>query len=89
MGLGEQQEPILHLTLNDGEGIVINDSSKFNNNGAWGGGAVSGVGSDLDVQDCLFRGNRANIGVVRIHRCVGIASTIIVMYPCIVFIFLA
>ena len=58
--------------------------SEFNNNGAWGGGAVSGVGSDLDVQDCLFRGNRANIGVVRIHRCVGIACTIIVMYPCIV-----
>lgn len=52
--------------------------SEFNNNGALGGGAVSGVGSDLDVQDCLFRGNRANRGVVRtsIHRCVGVASTI-------------
>jgi len=47
--------------------------SEFNNNGAWGGGAVSGVGSNLEVKDCLFRGNRANMGVVRTYT-VGIVS---------------
>lgn len=57
----------------DGGAIILGPRSagtvlignEFNNNGAWGGGAVSGVGGELEVRDCLFRGNRANIGVVR------------------------
>lgn len=57
----------------DGGAIILGPRSagtvlignEFSNNGAWGGGAVSGVGSELEVRDCLFRGNRANMGVVR------------------------
>eukprot|EP00562_Extubocellulus_spinifer_P003752 CAMPEP_0178536250 /NCGR_PEP_ID=MMETSP0696-20121128/35978_1 /TAXON_ID=265572 /ORGANISM="Extubocellulus spinifer, Strain CCMP396" /LENGTH=1142 /DNA_ID=CAMNT_0020168443 /DNA_START=316 /DNA_END=3745 /DNA_ORIENTATION=- len=36
---------------------------EFNRNAAWGGGALSGVGSAVEVRGCLFRGNRASIGV--------------------------
>lgn len=71
----------------DGGAIILGPRSagtvlvgtEFNNNGAWGGGAVSGVGSDLEVQDCLFRGNRANVGVVRKQMCVTVGM---VFYNC-------
>ncbi len=56
----------------DGGAVVLGRYSEdtlvvgceFNRNAAWGGGALSGVGSVVEVRDCLFRGNRASIGVV-------------------------
>ena len=60
---------------------------EFNRNAAWGGGALSGVGSIVKVRDCLFRGNRASIGVVsnRLKRschefCVLVESGLIFEY---------
>ena len=58
--------------VGDGGALVLGKGSRgnllvrgdFNGNAAWSGGAVSGESSEIEISECMFKGNSATLGVV-------------------------